>query len=288
MIRRLAVTGVCLVVGLGLYLRPDRTTPTGFDEPVPVASSPGVSVPPTSPEKAHPSSTASPLPGKDRSLPTPVRGLRLVSNTASHYLIGWNRSHDAAGIQHYVVLVDGYLTGTVKDPWITLTWPASTANILIQVAAVDGNGNQGEWRAIVVIPPPLAVAPPAKPATPTQATSTTPTPTPMQSTTTVVLPQPSPDGSAPAPTQSSTAPTSTVTTPSQTPSPSVTPSTLAPSSSAAPSSSSASPTSETPTPSPSETLCPSEPAETVTATGTPAPSDPSDSPLPPSEPAPTC
>lgn len=179
-VQRVSALVVCTVGGAALYLSPtqlgdastqvDQRTPSASasaSSPLPPSPPPSVtdrriSVPPLSP---------SPSLHADRTLPTPVRNLHLSSNTAQTYTVGWRPSFDAAGIRHYVVLANGFLAGRTNVPSITLIWPNSNHRILVQVAPVDGNGLQGEWRALMIVPPPLELpgsTPPPSSTAPTQ------------------------------------------------------------------------------------------------------------------------
>ena len=250
MVRRVLAMAICVVGGAALYLAPiqlgdarsqlDQSRPT-------VATSEDTNrsvVPSLTPAATTaPQSTVSPSLHQDRTLPSPVRNLRLSSNTARTYTVSWGSSRDAAGIRHYVVLANGFLVGRTDSASITLVWPTTTDNILVQVAPVDGNGLQGEWRALMIVPPPLQ-----GPATTAWATSATPRlPSTSRSQTPSTTPSPSPDTTSESPSPTPSAPdscstqdatrTATATTsaePSATPSRSVPQTTLSPSASTSP------------------------------------------------------
>ena len=133
-------------------------SPTQMDYPQPAMSAsqtPSASQAPRGLPASMSETVPSPSLHRDRTLPTPVRNLRLGGNTAQTYTLTWRPSQDAAGIRHYVVLANGFLVGRTRIPTITLVWQTTTDNILVQVAPVDGNGLQGEWRALMIVPPPL-------------------------------------------------------------------------------------------------------------------------------------
>lgn len=158
--RRVAALAVCAVGGAALYLAPLQLgdARSQLTQPLGTTTAPqDQSSLAATQTNAVPSVTSVPSPSlhQDRTLPTPVRQLRLSGNTAETYTVTWGPSHDAAGIRHYVVLANGFLVGRTRVPTITLVWQTSTSNILVQVAAIDGNGLQGEWRALMIVPPPL-------------------------------------------------------------------------------------------------------------------------------------
>lgn len=161
MVRRIVALAVCAVGGAALYLAPfqlgDSRSHLDQSRPTVAASEDTSGTVATTPAEATtpPASLPSPSLHSDRTLPTPVRNLRLSSNTARTYTVSWGPSRDAAGIRHYVVLANGFLVGRTRIPTITLVWQTTTSNILLQVAPVDGNGLQGEWRALMIVPPPL-------------------------------------------------------------------------------------------------------------------------------------
>ena len=255
LVRRVAVGAVCVLAGAALYLSPGALKDVSSDpvEAPTETSAPSVSAPASfSPTERESSKRPSPSPRRDQTLPTPVTGLRLLSNTATTYTIAWGESTDDSGIRHYVVLIDGYLAGKVQGNVATFPWPASTDNILVQVAPVDNNGRQGEWRALMIVPPPLAQ--PQTTATPSRAL-----PTPPPSSPTV-----SPTGSA-TPTVSASPTSSEPSSPATSSSPTTTPSSSTPSPSE----------SDTPTPSESTSAPPSTSCPVVTPTATASVVDPS-------------
>ena len=259
LVRRVAVGAVCVLAGAALYLSPGALKDVSSDpvEAPTETSAPSVSDPASFPPTERESSKRpSPSPRRDQTLPTPVTGLRLLSNTATTYTIAWGESTDDSGIRHYVVLINGYLAGKVQGNVATFPWPASTDNILVQVAPVDNNGRQGEWRALMIVPPPLAQPQ-------TTATPSRPLPTPPPSSPTVLPTDSATPTVSASPTSS--APSSTATSSSPTIEPSTTPSPSTPSPSE----------SDTPTPSETTSAPPSTSCPVVTPTATASVVDPS-------------
>ncbi len=103
-----------------------------------------------------------------------MSNLHLVSNGENAISIAWDMSQDNAAVKLYVVRGNGFTTLETADTRATVQWGHRTANISIQVSAIDTSGNQGEWRSLLVVPP-MAVATTATSApTTTPATSSTP------------------------------------------------------------------------------------------------------------------
>lgn len=274
-VRRIAVLVACALGGAVLYLAPE---PTGnanselLDVPASVPAAAASTMGRTGdggPSSRTPSAQPSPSLHQDRTLPTPVRRIHLASNTAQTYTIAWSPSYDAAGIRHYVVLANGFLVARVTTPSVTLAWPTTSNNILVQVAPVDGNGLQGEWRALMVIPPPLTPWTQATTSTPKASTSEvdprSPLPSPSGTPSVVVSsPPPSPSPS-PSPAQTSPDPCSTSdVTPTAT-------ATQSPPFSAEPTASLSPSASASPSTTPSTSLS-TEPGISATPSPTPSPS----------------
>ena len=159
----------------------------------------------------------SPLP------PSPVGALRLASNTMSDFTVTWDPAVDNSGIRYYRVLVNGFAADTTSTTQATLGWLAGKRPILVQVAAVDLDGNYGPWSALYVIPPPdpAPVTGPAQSPTPTASgTPTAPVPTATPSSGATSAGSPSPTASV-TPTATATAsdPSSASASPSATASP---------------------------------------------------------------------
>ena len=100
--------------------------------------------------------------------PSPVTGLRLMANNDAAISISWDAGQDNVAVKLYVVKGVGFTTVQTADTKATVSWPHRTANVSIQVSAVDTSGNQGEWRSLVVVPPFAAVSA----TTPPEPTST--------------------------------------------------------------------------------------------------------------------
>jgi hypothetical protein len=98
-----------------------------------------------------------PASASDTKPPTAVTGLHVLANTESSVTIGWDASKDNVAVKLYLVKRDGFATAQTFDTKLALAWPHRTASVLVQVAAVDTSGNQGEWRSLVV-PPPATVS----------------------------------------------------------------------------------------------------------------------------------
>ncbi|MDA8437793.1 MAG: hypothetical protein M0Z51_02885, partial [Propionibacterium sp.] len=177
-------------------LAPTATAPT---DPIPAAAltSPATTAIPATTVSASDGSW--PWGGASHGAPSSVGSLRLESNTMSSFTVAWDPAVDNTGIQNYRVLMNGFLGDTTGGTRATLGWLADRNPILIQVAAVDVDGNYGPWSALYVVPPP-------EPAT-TNPTSTA-----------------GPTSSAPTPSEPAS-PSSSVTTPSASadPAPSITP-----------------------------------------------------------------
>jgi chitodextrinase len=116
--------------------------------------------------------------------PSAVSNLRLVSNGDTAIAIAWDMSQDNVAVKLYVVRGNGFTTLETADTKATVQWGHRTANVSIQVSAVDTSGNQGEWRSLVVVPPAAAAAATTATATPTTTSST-------QVETTAAPPEPS-------------------------------------------------------------------------------------------------
>jgi len=106
-----------------------------------------------------------------------VSNLRLVSNGDTAIAIAWDVSRDNVAVKLYVVKGNGFTTLETADTKATVHWGHRTANVSIQVSAVDTSGNQGEWRSLVVVPPAAAattatVAPTTASSTPVETTAT--------------------------------------------------------------------------------------------------------------------
>ncbi|MGL5406647.1 MAG: hypothetical protein ACRDAX_07700 [Propionibacteriaceae bacterium] len=98
---------------------------------------------------ASPSSTK-----KDNAPPAPPRELALLGNTLDTFTLTWKPSPDSVGtITHYLVAVNGTVVANVNVPIAELVWPGGPDQVLVQVAAVDANGNQSPWSAVWIIPP---------------------------------------------------------------------------------------------------------------------------------------
>jgi len=106
--------------------------------------------------------------------PSAVSNLHLVSNGENAICIAWDTSQDNVAVKLYVVRGNGFTALETADTRATVQWGHRTANVSIQVSAIDTSGNQGEWRSLSVVPP-IAVATIAPPA-PTTAPVTISTP----------------------------------------------------------------------------------------------------------------
>ena len=182
-------------------------------------------------------------PGPSPLPPSSVGPLRLASNTMSDFTVAWDPAVDDTGIRCYRVLVNGFLADTTNATHATLPWLAGRDPILVQVAAVDLDGNYGEWSALYVIPPPEPVV------NRTTAASTTagPTTAPTSSAPTAAAAssgRASPAPASPSPSASATSPapsTSTASTTTASPSPTASATPTATATASSPSSASASP-----------------------------------------------
>ena len=151
---------------------------------VPQANDPGISrtaavTPSAKPSTAKMPVWTAPASGAisttpDTRPPSAVTNLRLVSNGDTAIAIAWDMSQDNVAVKLYVVRGNGFTTLETADTKATVQWGHRTANVSIQVSAIDTSGNQGEWRSLVVVPPIAAatIAPPA----PTTAPVTSSTP----------------------------------------------------------------------------------------------------------------
>ena len=119
--------------------------------------------------------------------PSAVSNLRLVSNGDTAIAIAWDMSRDNVAVKLYVVRGNGFTTLETAGTKATVHWGHRTANVSIQVSAIDTSGNQGEWRSLVVVPPAAAAAATTATAAPTTAPATSataaPTTTPATSST---------------------------------------------------------------------------------------------------------
>jgi chitodextrinase len=153
---------------------------------VPQVNAPGISrtaavTPSAKPSTAKMPVWTAPAPGAisttpDTRPPSAVSNLRLVSNGATAIAIAWDMSRDNVAVKLYVVRGNGFATLETADTKATVHWGHRTANVSIQVSAVDTSGNQGEWRSLVVVPP--AAAARTATAAPTTAPATTATAAP--------------------------------------------------------------------------------------------------------------
>ena len=177
---------------------------------VPQVSAPGISrtaavTPSAKPSTAKMPVWTAPVSGAistaDTRPPSAVSNLRLVSNGDTAIAIAWDMSQDNVAVKLYVVRGNGFTTLETADTKATVQWGHRTANVSIQVSAVDTSGNQGEWRSLVVVPPAAAAA--ATTATATATATATTTPTPVETT-----PVPSEPATSPSvPTDASSGPT---------------------------------------------------------------------------------
>jgi chitodextrinase len=134
--------------------------------------------------------------------PSAVSNLRLVSNGETAIAIAWDMSQDNVAVKLYVVRGNGFTTLETAGTKATVQWGHRTANVSIQVSAVDTSGNQGEWRSLVVVPPAAA----ATTTTPTTTTAAT-----TNSTSVGTTPVPSAPATSPSvPTGAASGPTTTV------------------------------------------------------------------------------
>ena len=116
---------------------------------------------------------------RDTRPPSAVSNLRLLSNGETAIAIAWDMSQDNVAVKLYVVRGNGFTTIQTADTRATVPWAHRTANVSIQVSAIDTTGNQGEWRSLVVVPPMTAAttsAPTTAPATSSTPVVTTPVP----------------------------------------------------------------------------------------------------------------
>jgi len=116
--------------------------------------------------------------------PSAVSNLRLVSNGDTAIAIAWDMSRDNVAVKLYVVRGNGFTTLETAGTKATVHWGHRTANVSIQVSAIDTSGNQGEWRSLVVVPPAAAAAARTATAAPTTAPTTTATAAPTTAPTT--------------------------------------------------------------------------------------------------------
>jgi chitodextrinase len=175
---------------------------------VPQANAPGISRTDAVTPSAKPSTAKMPVwtaaasgaisTTPDTRPPSAVSNLRLVSNGDTAITIAWDKSQDNVAVKLYVVRGNGFATLQTADTKATVRWGHRTANVSIQVSAIDTSGNQGQWRSLVVVPPAAAAriattAPTTAPATtataaPTTATAATSSTAATNSTTPVETP----------------------------------------------------------------------------------------------------
>ena len=114
---------------------------------VPQASDPGISrtaaVTPTAkpstakmPVWTPPASTTSSA-TRDTRPPSAVSNLRLLSNGETAIAIAWDVSQDNVAVKLYVVRGNGFTTIQTADTRATVPWAHRTANVSIQVSAID-------------------------------------------------------------------------------------------------------------------------------------------------------
>jgi len=150
---------------------------------VPQANAPGISrtdavTPSAKPSTAKMPVWTAPASGAisttaDTRPPSAVSNLRLVSNGETAIAIAWDMSQDNVAVKLYVVRGNGFTTLETADTKATVQWGHRTANVSIQVSAIDTSGNQGEWRILLVVPSMAAATATSAPTT-AQATSSTP------------------------------------------------------------------------------------------------------------------
>jgi chitodextrinase len=155
---------------------------------VPQANAPGISRTDAVTPSAKPSTAKMPVwtaaaPGAisttpDTRPPSAVSNLRLVSNGDTAIAIAWDKSQDNVAVKLYVVRGNGFTTLETADTKATVHWGHRTANVSIQVSAIDTSGNQGQWRSLVVVPPAAAAAATTATTAPTTAPATSSTPVP--------------------------------------------------------------------------------------------------------------
>jgi chitodextrinase len=151
---------------------------------VPQENAPGISrtaavTPSTKPSTAKMPVWTAPASGAisttpDTRPPSAVSNLRLVSNGGTAIAIAWDMSQDNVAVKLYVVRGNGFTTLETADTKATVQWGHRTANVSIQVSAVDTSGNQGEWRSLLVVPPAAAATTATTAPTTSPATSSTP------------------------------------------------------------------------------------------------------------------
>ena len=190
---------------------------------VPQANDPGISRTAAVTSSAKPSTAKMPVwspPASGASSATPdtrppsaVSNLRLVSNGATAIAIAWDMSRDNVAVKLYVVRGNGFTTLETADTKATVQWGHRTANVSIQVSAVDTSGNQGEWRSLVVVPPAAAAA--ATTAAPTSSTPVETTPVPSEPATSPSVPTDASSGATPVSSAGAQDPASTAATTDQ-------------------------------------------------------------------------
>ena len=161
---------------------------------VPQANAPGISRTDAVTPSAKPSTAKMPVwtaaasgaisTTPDTRPPSAVSNLRLVSNGDTAIAIAWDMSRDNVAVKLYVVRGNGFTTLETAGTKATVHWGHRTANVSIQVSAIDTSGNQGEWRSLVVVPPAAAAAARTATAAPTTAPTTTATAAPTTAPTT--------------------------------------------------------------------------------------------------------
>lgn len=210
-LRRAAILALCALVAAIIYWIPTTvTTPAvlNIDGRLSATPGPAEATPVTAPEEtSEPEATSVTDEQIRRRPPSSVYDLRLASNTLETFTVAWDAASDEFGVASYQVLMNGFAAVLTTATEVTLRWPQGDENVLIQVSAINTRGNQGEWRSLVIIPPPTASSTP---------TPTTPTPTPTYSGTKPSMDDPDePPSRTPTPTVSST-PSSGSSTPAPT------------------------------------------------------------------------
>ncbi|MBK8459058.1 MAG: fibronectin type III domain-containing protein [Micropruina sp.] len=165
------------VVPVGL----NATTPAAPVTPVPAAPTVNPDQPAPTPSATPPDAEpVEPAPAQELPVdapPGPVREIRLVANTASQFSLGWTPPSGEPAT-HYRVRVNSGAWMQVATPTVTLGFPPDGSSARVEITAVDAQGDRGEWRSIVVLPPSIP--------TPTP----TPTPEPTVTVEPVALPEP--------------------------------------------------------------------------------------------------
>ncbi len=143
------------------------TRPSAPATPTPARTSASLVAPAASSTTALPLATAT-SPARTTSLsvvdhrpPSPVGRLRLVANTATTITIAWDPSTDNVGVVEYQVALNGTTVSTTQQTTLHVDGIPRHSRLLVQVAALDSARNQGEWRGLVLMPAPRAVAVPS-------------------------------------------------------------------------------------------------------------------------------